>query len=436
MAINPNPGKYSENNPYAGKDTSHLLSGWNQFTDALGFTNHAAQLAFNQNQAAAEWEAQRNLALEDREYNDYASQVERMREAGLNPDLQGVDQGNATSDLAGATGEGVPSADANNELISQANNTLQQAASLCTSALSTAVAACGGIQALTSTAIAQDAAVLDATGGFEALKKSGASRIARALQENTDLSLDDLFKEFTDRKASHGDSYDLKAFLADELGEGALDIQTTGLKNRRIRSRVRQGFSDYINSEAAIRDIFGEIASSHQTARTAGAAVGNLKGEMNASPNQGITEGYAAVSKTLFDLYKVQSEFNEKLARGYNNNYNVGYAVGAENGQNQFLSRSYTARNSQGIPEKAASLEGYTIELNKKIAEAMWKNAAPLLNSKTMFGRQLGIEMAKGAISISGMFSTALQTGLTIANPYLGAAAGIQKAAGIKALTP
>ena len=108
--INPNPGKYSENNPYAGKSTAGLLSKWNEFTDSLGFTNHAAQLAFNQNQAAAEWESQHNLALEDREYNDYASQVERMRAAGLNPDLPGVDQGSATSDTAGATGEGAPSA--------------------------------------------------------------------------------------------------------------------------------------------------------------------------------------------------------------------------------------------------------------------------------------------------------------------------------------
>lgn len=96
--------EWSEDNPYAGYDPTDDLSGWNKFTDALGFTNHYGRLINEAYLNANEWESSHSLAMEDREYNDYKSEVERQREAGINSDFQNISGG--SSALASGTSAG------------------------------------------------------------------------------------------------------------------------------------------------------------------------------------------------------------------------------------------------------------------------------------------------------------------------------------------
>ena len=96
--------EWSEDNPYAGYDPSDDLSGWNRFTDALGFTNHYGRLVNEAYLNANQWESSHSLAMEDREYNDYQSEVDRMQAAGINPDFQNISGG--SSALAAGTAAG------------------------------------------------------------------------------------------------------------------------------------------------------------------------------------------------------------------------------------------------------------------------------------------------------------------------------------------
>ncbi|QCS36074.1 minor capsid protein [Capybara microvirus Cap1_SP_116] len=77
--VTPNP---VTSGPYSVVNTADQLSGWNRLTDWLGVTNHQGQI---NNQLAL----QQSLLDDERAYNDPAAQVERLRNAGINPDLLG-----------------------------------------------------------------------------------------------------------------------------------------------------------------------------------------------------------------------------------------------------------------------------------------------------------------------------------------------------------
>ena len=87
------------NNPYALSDADIELlglyySGKNFFRDAdqQRLTN-----ALQKYQSAQEWYSQMQQQIANTDYNSEVSQVERLSEAGLNPDLQGVDVGSAAA---------------------------------------------------------------------------------------------------------------------------------------------------------------------------------------------------------------------------------------------------------------------------------------------------------------------------------------------------
>lgn len=87
-------------NPYRGNFANILGT----VTGALGFPGLGAAITGigNQITAASAYDAERQLEQEDREYNSPSAQAARMRAAGINPDLQGVE--NFESDSSGATG--------------------------------------------------------------------------------------------------------------------------------------------------------------------------------------------------------------------------------------------------------------------------------------------------------------------------------------------
>lgn len=80
----------TKNNPYQNLDPTTTLSMWNKFTDSLGITNHAGQLQYQHGLLSNQWESENALKQADLEYNSPEQQANRMRAAGLNPDLLGV----------------------------------------------------------------------------------------------------------------------------------------------------------------------------------------------------------------------------------------------------------------------------------------------------------------------------------------------------------
>lgn len=85
-----------DSNPY--RNAEYTVSPWNQFLSWLGFRTQADAWRENMAVQANEYDAQILQKQYDESYNDPLAQVERMRAAGLNPDLDGgssIDSGSA-----------------------------------------------------------------------------------------------------------------------------------------------------------------------------------------------------------------------------------------------------------------------------------------------------------------------------------------------------
>lgn len=83
-------------NPY--RNITYQKSGWQNFLSALGFRTQADAWKENMDIQAREYDAAILQKEYDEQYNNPLSQVERMRTAGLNPDIDGgqsIDSGSA-----------------------------------------------------------------------------------------------------------------------------------------------------------------------------------------------------------------------------------------------------------------------------------------------------------------------------------------------------
>lgn len=81
-------------NPYANFSYQNGL--WDKIGDALGFRTNQDKVRDQFALASAEYNAQAVQNMSEEEYNSESSQVARLRAAGLNPDLQGVNPSSAT----------------------------------------------------------------------------------------------------------------------------------------------------------------------------------------------------------------------------------------------------------------------------------------------------------------------------------------------------
>lgn len=88
-------------NPYVNQ--SYYKSPWQNFLSKLGFRTEADAWQENMSVQAAEYDAALAQKQYDQEYNEPLAQVERMRNAGLNPDIDGGS--NISSGQAAPLGE-------------------------------------------------------------------------------------------------------------------------------------------------------------------------------------------------------------------------------------------------------------------------------------------------------------------------------------------
>lgn len=97
-------GKYQslvDKNPY--RNQTYQKSPWQNFLSALGFRTEADAWQENMSVQASEYDAAIAQKQYDEQYNDPLAQVERMRNAGLNPDIDGGS--NISSGQAASLGE-------------------------------------------------------------------------------------------------------------------------------------------------------------------------------------------------------------------------------------------------------------------------------------------------------------------------------------------
>ena len=76
------------NNPY--RNLTYKKSGWQNFLSALGFRTDAERWQEDAQVNANEYDAGIFSMMQQNEFNSPQAQAERMRQAGLNPDLLGI----------------------------------------------------------------------------------------------------------------------------------------------------------------------------------------------------------------------------------------------------------------------------------------------------------------------------------------------------------
>lgn len=241
-------------NPYNNIDPNKSLSWWNRFTDSLGFTNHSGQLNQQYDLLSNQWESEYALSLQDREYNSPQAQMERMRDAGLNPDLNGGQ--NLTPGESGLANN-----EANNQVPAQNDQSSEMANTMSTlgKAVQFIFSVVGGAAEIGNKIAQSHASMIDAdVAKVGDLFNSGKDTLVSHLVTSLGMSglsdegyLDDFLKggsRFQNTATADG----VFASLENKIND---IINNSSLRTRKARRYALQRFKDYVNNDSFRRDV-------------------------------------------------------------------------------------------------------------------------------------------------------------------------------------
>lgn len=245
-------------NPYNNIDPNKSLSWWNRFTDSLGFTNHSGQLNQQYDLLSSQWESEYALAMQDRAYNSPEQQVERMRAAGLNPDLNGGQ--NITPGESGLANN-----EANAQLPERNDQSTEMANTMSTlgKAVQFAFSVFGGAADLGTKIAQSSAAMIDSdVAKVGDLFNSGKDTLISQLVTSLGMSslgdeglLDDFLQggsRFQNTAVADGVFVNLDKKINDI-------IKNSSLRTRKARQYALQRFKDYVNNDSFRRDVEARI---------------------------------------------------------------------------------------------------------------------------------------------------------------------------------
>lgn len=245
-------------NPYNNIDPNKSLSWWNRFTDSLGFTNHSGQLTQQYDLLSNQWESEYALALQDREYNSPQAQVERMRAAGLNPDLNGGQSlTSGSSELANN--------EANAQLPERNDQSAEMANTMSTlgKAVQFVFSVVGGAADIGNKIAQSSASIIDSdVAKVGDLFNSGKDTLVSNLITSLGMSslgdeglLDDFLQggsRFQNTAVADGVFVNLDKKINDI-------IKNSSLRTRKARKYALQRFKDYVNNDSFRRDVEARI---------------------------------------------------------------------------------------------------------------------------------------------------------------------------------
>ena len=303
-------GVQSPNNPYKGIDPLSGMSGWNTFTDWLGVTNNRQQLLNEYEMNSNAWESQYALAMEDREYNDYASQAERMRAAGLNPDRLDVSGGQSAA--ATAAGAAPRQTEATNRMVQSGQNFANGLVQV----MQFVLGAASGISSIRNANLAGDMAALDKvlSGGVQ----SAAGYVANQIMDS---------------------GVDLDAFLS---GKGkdfknlVYDVPLPENLSRSGKKYAQRRLSEIFSSNEFREKVLNRVESTTTAATRAARSVG----EFNAYNQDGITEVMTILARAGYDASMAElrsSTSYNRYNQAYYNNLDPYTAAGAANAQGSYM---------------------------------------------------------------------------------------------------
>lgn len=248
-----NLGKYSEvQNPYRAQleNNSYQQSWWDKVGNWIGFNTKEDSYRLELERLAKEWDSNAQMQNVTDEYNSEASQAARQRSAGINPDLNGVDSGSASSSAPTAPDSGGLAPIEQMTTFQEVEPVLSTVSGIVRNALGDVSGLLGMFQDLRSRSLSNDASLLNNITaaydfGFSTSEKSKKFEdVLKEIEGKTDLSQYDL----VDGSYVHKKTGEL--LIPDSVVEGAFDdyVDRFGMRNNRQMKRYyksfRNGFMD------------------------------------------------------------------------------------------------------------------------------------------------------------------------------------------------
>lgn len=332
---------WSPENPYAGQDPYAGLSDWNDFTDFIGFTNHSGSAYSNWLNAALQWESERALQLEEREYYSEPEVAARQRLAGLNPDLTGL----PASDNAGTPPQnGYTPYDGNKGPLNF-GTFLQNLSGIVSSAFGIAQ----GVISISDSRYQMD------IDNFLKMSEVVSDRQAGSMANEILMGLGNA--------SFSGNKSDIMSTINDYISSGRahLSADNIGLPRPRTRSSARwieQQLDRMINSASFKESVYNKIAAASDSKKNAleSVSASNAYEALAAEENRTIADVLSDFSSAQL---KIQREYQDFLRKNYKYQANMygsldpSVAAGAVNAQNLYSNEYLSALD----PEARAGAE-------------------------------------------------------------------------------
>lgn len=366
-----NTGMYSKVvNPYRAQleNNSYQQSFWDRFGNWLGFNTKEDSYRLELERLANEFDADLQLQDITNEYNSEESQANRQREAGINPDLNGVDSAAATSDKP----KGADSSNLSNiESMTTGQEIVplvQTFSSVLTTALGDVSGMIGMFQDTTSRHLANQSQMLHSmeyaydfggkvmekgfsTGAFDAAAKE--ANLANAVLKDG---------KWVDKATG-------LELLPEERAVGSYDafLNRFGFKNNRLSKKLwnsyRSGAMDFLNGEIGRRKQFqnhNELVEAQVETKTneaKGFEVDNL------NP---VFQPLAPFIKDNFE-YCIKADYyaNRNFAE-FERIRDAARAAIAENNKNKYIGDYYGELNGETAAEAANTSNQLTRDYNQE----------------------------------------------------------------------
>lgn len=354
-------------NPYKDLKPKNRLSLFQMLTDGIGATNYAGEYQYQQDMMQSQWDAEYNLALEDRryneEYNDPRNQVQRLRAAGLNPDLSGgVSAGDSQSSLAGNAAGAQTAVQAPSVSLAQvAEQTMQ-----------TLLSVVSGMTSLQDIFFQQDMQLMNPF--IDAAKKESVDNFIASYKPEA------IIKMIQGDTNSASDSFSDAAFSMPSYHTH------NPLRSKRAKSYAETQLQAYLGNERFKQDVLETIKSRYSKIYDTHFEKGKIKATNDLIGNIGEGDKKAKDMSEVFGILAggvIQADYSENKMRKASAKYETDFIGGLDDAQ---FARAINASNAQiesNAQIDSAQNEGYK-QIFTGLAEAskngnVWASIALVL---------------------------------------------------------
>ena len=376
-------GKYSGvQNPWRAQleNNSYHQSWWDKVGNWIGFNTKEDSYRLELERLAKEWDTKVQLQNVTDEYNSESSQAARQRAAGINPDLNGVDSGSASSSVPDSPDSAGLAPIEQMTTFQEVEPVLSTVSGIVRTAFGNVSGLLGMYQDLRSRSLSNDASLLNNITsaydfGFSSAEKNQKFEdVLKHIEGKTDLSNYELIDgSYVNKKTG-------ELLIEDSVVQGAFDdyVDRFGMRNNRQMKRYyksfRNGFMDFLNGQVGqlkSRQTGNELTTAKETG--AKQSVIGLNGDLN--------EFFKPLAPDLQNAYrwgieadsyslKVQSEYY-KCVSGF-------HRAMAENKSNEYKGTLYGTLDAS----KQAEVVNTSNEIQKQQNELYIKNDLPEINAR------------------------------------------------------